>query len=119
MTNRRRDLVRSRQVTAGDYDTVRVVRREFGRNTPPDDAVATYDEYPLSNTCRLSELMANERYSGNCEVASSARAVSRGSGARVLASIRHNGAGTMLEDRLGSRPLPTAALLYGGPHKPG
>jgi hypothetical protein len=48
MTNRRRDLVRSRHVTAGDYDTVRVVRREFGRNTPPDDAVATYDEYSLS-----------------------------------------------------------------------
>ena len=48
MTDRRRSLFRSRQGSASDHDTVRVVGREFGGNAPPDDAVATYDENSLS-----------------------------------------------------------------------
>jgi hypothetical protein len=46
--HRRRSLFRSRQGSASDHDTIRVVGREFGGNAPPDDAVATYDENSLS-----------------------------------------------------------------------
>jgi hypothetical protein len=44
VTYRFRNLCRSRRVTAGDHDTVRVLGREFVRNASPDHAIATYDE---------------------------------------------------------------------------
>lgn len=48
MTNRRRDLFRSDQGTSSEYDTVRVVGREFAGYALPDDAVSSYDENSLS-----------------------------------------------------------------------
>jgi hypothetical protein len=41
------DLIRPPQVAAPDYDVAWVVGCEFGRDTPPDHAVATYDENSL------------------------------------------------------------------------
>jgi hypothetical protein len=43
MTNIRCEFSRSHQVTAGDDETIRVVGREFGRDAPPDDTIATYE----------------------------------------------------------------------------
>ena len=43
VTNRPCDLIRPRWVPASDYDTTWVVGGEFGRNAPPNHAVATDD----------------------------------------------------------------------------
>jgi hypothetical protein len=47
VANCRRDLIRPSQVTAPDYDAAWVVGCELGGDTPPDHAVATYDENSL------------------------------------------------------------------------
>ena len=53
VANCRRDLIRPRQITASDHDAAWIIGREFGRDTSPDDAVATdEDQHSLEFTQR-------------------------------------------------------------------
>jgi len=44
MANRGRGLGRPRRMAACDYNAACVIRREFGRYPPPDDAIAADDQ---------------------------------------------------------------------------